>query len=41
MITVKVEYPGQVFYFKSDNLASAEWLVAQFKNQEWIIAYIL
>jgi len=38
--TVEVHYPGKVFHYQCSKEA-AEWLVAQFRNQEWIIAKIL
>ncbi len=41
MFTVKVNYPGQIHYFKCESKASAEWLVAQFNRDEWAIAEIL
>ncbi len=39
MVTVKIEYPGAVYHYTCDRVA-AEFLVAQFKGQEWITATI-
>jgi hypothetical protein len=40
MVTVKVEYPGKDHYFTCDRVA-AEFLIAQFERNEWIVCTIM
>jgi len=40
MVTVEVKYPGRNFYYTCDREAAA-WLMAQFKDNEWIDCRIL